>query len=99
MTSTVSNGLRGSLVTCASHPIVPVHVSALRICPPGPDVQLKERRDVEAVWAINELKDLTLKYGRIVVMTLQPRVRKDYELDAHQPHASVRWFVDQGLRL
>ena len=78
-----------TLLTVATHVIVPVDIRTLGVVPPSPDVQLKERRYVEAVWAANELEDLAIQHRRSVVMAGQPSVRKDYVLDAHQSHAVV----------
>jgi hypothetical protein len=48
------------LLGCASHVVVPVHERTLWVGPPGPDVKFEERRYIESVWAIDELKTLTL---------------------------------------
>ncbi|MGB8733792.1 MAG: hypothetical protein WCC99_21240, partial [Candidatus Sulfotelmatobacter sp.] len=37
------------LLTSAGHVVVPVHERALRVIAPGPDVELEEGRDVEAI--------------------------------------------------
>ena len=39
---------------------VPVHVGPPRVCPPGPDVQLKERVQVVSVRTADILEQLTL---------------------------------------
>jgi hypothetical protein len=49
-------------------------------------MQLKEVRNAKAVWAVNELDDLSLEHRGIVVITLQPGVGKDDVLDTHQLH-------------
>ena len=60
------------LLTFASHPIVPVHEGTLGIVPPGPDVQLEECRDVEAIRGVDKIEDLPLENRRSVVIVGEP---------------------------
>src|SRR5580700_6407079 len=88
----------GTLLTCASHIVVPIHIWTHRVRPPRPDVKFEERRYVVSVWAIDEQEGLTLQ-NRGTGVIFQPGRSVHYELDAHQTHLTVQRLVDQGLWL
>ena len=87
------------LFTCAGHVVVPVHKRALRVVPPGPDVELEERRNIEAIRGVDEVEDLLVEYRRRVVIGGEPGRRVQDELDAYEGHLAIGGLVDEGLRL
>ena len=83
----------------AGHVIVPVHERTLRVVAPGPDVQFEKRIQVETVGGSNELKVLSFKYRRSIIVILQPGGCVHNVLDANQSALLPHRFVDQGFRM
>src|SRR5262249_59349233 len=54
--------------TVARHVRVPVRERAQRIVLPRPHVQRVERRQPEAVWRVEEVKELSIQLGRMRVI-------------------------------
>src|SRR5580704_17638601 len=94
-----SSILTFDLLTFATHQVVPVHEGTLGVVPPGPDVELEERIDGEAIRQADEIEDLPVEYRRRVVVGGEPGRRVQDELDAYQGHLAIRGLVDEGLRL
>ena len=77
------------MLRLAAHVIVPVDVRSLRVVAPGPDMQLEERIDVEAVRRSHIVEDLPLEDRRRVVVVRQPSCGVDNELHADEPQRAV----------
>src|SRR5271170_5442805 len=86
-------------LTSATHPIVPVHEGTLWVFLPGPDVQLEECGDVEAIRGVDKIEDLPLEHRGSVVILGEPGRRVQDELDAHECHLAIGRLVDECLRL
>jgi hypothetical protein len=84
------------LLTCAGHVVVPVHERALRVIAPGPDLELEECRNVEAIGGTHEIEDLPVEHRRRVVIGSEPARRVQDELDAYESHPAIGRLVDEA---
>ena len=98
-TGQVTSNASIDLLTSAGHVVVPVHERTLWVTAPGPDVELEERRNVEAIGGTDEIEDLPVEHRRSVVIGGEPVRRVQDKLDAYQRHLAIGGLVDEGLRL
>src|SRR5882724_3389978 len=87
------------LLTVAGDGVVPVDEWAVGVVAPSPDVKLKDRANAVAIGAGDELKGLTLEYGRSAVVIFQPGLRVHDVFDAEQVQLTVCRFVDKRFGL
>lgn len=77
---------------------MPVHECTVRILLPGPDMQCIERRQAEAVRALEQVKQLSHQFRR-TGMCFIPAIRNHKKIGAGKLEPSARhWFVDDDLR-
>ena len=71
-TGQVTSNASIDLLISAGHVVVPVHERTLWVTAPGPDVELEERRNVEAIGGTDEIEDLPIEHRRSVVIGGEP---------------------------
>src|SRR5215813_7409523 len=84
-----------TLLTFATHAVVPVHIGAVRVVAPRPDVQLEEGRNAIPVGAAHELKSLAFQHRRHSFVACQPCGCIHDVLDTHQLSLVSHWLIDQ----
>src|SRR5256885_9716182 len=80
------------LLTVAGDGVVPVNEWAVGVVAPSPDVKLKDGANAVAIGAGDELKGLTLEYGRLSLVIFQPGLRVYDVFDAEQVQLTVCRF-------
>ena len=86
------------LLPFATHSVVPVHKSAIRIVSPRPDVEFEECRYAVPIRAADKLEGLAFELRR-TGMTGEPGGNIHDVFDTYEPAAVSQRFVDQRFRM